>query len=167
MDAGAYTFESFRRDIEDRVRRLNGQFEDPEATWPGVLFLDVPRGLAAEAFSLAGMTPDEKDDLASRTLPELIVTRCARRVCWLMPAWRELADERREECLILVFAERGRSQIVATAVIRSADRPPRLGAWERSAVSPEVASGLFVESLIKAVSSVPPWNYRRARDSRG
>ena len=166
MGWGSYTFEAFRRDIEDRVRAFNAQFKDPDDDWPGVLFLDVREGLAAETFSVAGMTPEDKTELASRTLPELIVRRAARRVCWLMPAWRE-RDGHREECLVLVFAERGRSQIVVAAVFRSGDRPPRLGYWERSRVGEGVARGLFVDALVMAVSAVPPWIDRRARLGRG
>jgi hypothetical protein len=146
------TFESFRRDIEDRVLRFNARFIDPEATWPGVLFLDTPRGLEAEAFDLVGITADEKAELASRTLPELILTRGAWRVCWLMPAWRVVADGR-QECLVMVFGECNRLQVVLTAVSRSVDRPPGLGHWEQSAVGLGVARGLFVDSLIEAVSS--------------
>lgn len=166
MGPSGYTFEAFRRDIEERVRALNARFRDPDADWPGVLFLDVREGLAAETFSLAGMTPEEKNVLASRTLPELIVRRGARRVCWLMPAWRQ-HDGDREECLVLIFAERGRSQIVVAAVFRSDHLPPRLGYWERSGVGEDVASGLFVEALVMAVSAVPPWIDRRARLGRG
>jgi hypothetical protein len=92
MDAGAYNFESFRDDIEDRARRLNARLKEPDATWPGVLFLDVPGGLEVEAFDVVGISEAEKHELASRTLPEFLVARGARRFCWAMPAWRTSAS---------------------------------------------------------------------------
>ncbi len=47
---------------------MNGGLEDPEATWPGVLFLEVPeKGLVVgEMPSLAGLSEFDKNDLAAR-----------------------------------------------------------------------------------------------------
>jgi hypothetical protein len=88
MEPGTYSFEAFRDDIEDRARRLNARLKESDATWPGVLFLDVPSGLEAEAFDLIGISADEKHSLASRTLPEFLIARRAHRFCWAMPVWR-------------------------------------------------------------------------------
>jgi len=169
MEPIAYSFEAFREDIEDRVLRLNALLKEADATWPGVLFLDLPTGLDAEAFELAGISPAAKELLALQELPELLIARGARRFCWLMPAWRLLADGARQECLVLVFGERGRCEIAVAPVFRLRDRPPRLGQWERpSAVGSDDVSGLFVDSLMEAIASVPPWLRRRSvRHGRG
>jgi len=60
MEADTYSFEDFRDDIEDRARRLNARLKEPDATWPGVFFLDVPSGLEAQAFDFAGISAAEK-----------------------------------------------------------------------------------------------------------
>lgn len=161
MQAGTYNFEAFRDDIEDRARRLNARLKEPDATWPGVLFLDVPSGLEAQAFDVAGIGAAEKHELASRTLPEFLIARGARRFCWAMPAWRTSAGQR-QECLILVFGERGRCEVAVAAVVRNPDRPPRLGRWEHApfGAGTRRASGLFVDPLIEAISSAPRWRHR-------
>ena len=161
MDAG-YNFESFRDDIEDRSRRLNALLKESDATWPGVLFLDVPGGLEAQAFDVAGISEAEKHELASQTLPEFLIARHARRFCWAMPAWRTLSDDRRQECLILIFGERGRCEVALAVVTRSPDLPPRLGHWERApfGAGTRRASGLFVDPLLEAISAAPQWRYR-------
>jgi len=162
VEADTYNFESFRDDIEDRVRRLNARLKKPDATWPGVLFLDVPGGLEAEAFDVAGISEVEKHALASQTLPAFLIARHARRFCWAMPAWRTLSDDRRQECLILIFGERGRCEVAVAVVFRNADLPPRLGPWERApfGAGTRSASGLFVDPLLEAISSAPRWRYR-------
>ena len=48
----AYSFLDFRRDSQARVRLLNRRLSDSDAVWPGVLLLDVPHGLSAQAFEL-------------------------------------------------------------------------------------------------------------------
>ena len=164
MEAIAYSFDAFREDIKDRVLRLNALLKEADATWPGVLFLDVPTGLDAEAFELAGISAAEKEQLALHELPELLVARCARRFCWLMPAWRLLSEGTRQECLVLVFGERGRCEVAVTPVFRRPDTSPRLGFWEHTACGSgtDGANGLFVDPLMEAIASVPPWLRRRS-----
>jgi hypothetical protein len=167
MEAIAYSFEAFREDIKDRVLRLNALLKEADAVWPGVLFLDVPTGLDAEAFELAGISAAKKEQLALHELPELLVARGARRFCWLMPAWRLLANGARQECLVLVFGERGRCEVAVTSVFRRPGISPRLGRWEHTpcGAGTDGANGLFVDPMMEAIASVPPW--LRRREGRG
>lgn len=148
----AYSFEAFRDDVKARVRLLNRRLRTPEAIWPGVLILDVPgEGLTAEAFEL-GVSPDERRALAADALPQAIRATCARRFCWVMPAFR-LLDAERRECLVLVIGERGRVEAALADVVRLPDRPPRLGPFSDGPFGANMrrASGLFVEPLVTAL----------------
>jgi hypothetical protein len=166
METFIYTFEAFRTDITQRVRLLNAGLSDPEATWPGVLFLDIPNGLGAEAFEIAGISDEDKRELAERTLPDRIRAGAARRFCWAMPAW--LRGDRPQECLILVFGERDRCEVVLAFVVRGAGCGPRLGRWQQAPFGPSLReiSGLFVDPLRHALDEAAT-NWPRPPLSRG
>jgi len=166
MEVVTYTFDAFRTDIAQRVRLLNAGLRDPETTWPGVLFLDIPEGLGAEAFEIAGISEEDKHELAERTLPDRIIARRARRFCWAMPAW--LRGDRPQECLILVFGERGRCEVMLAFVSRAAGRGPRLGPWQQAPFGPGLrkVSGLFVDPLRQALDEAAT-NWPRLPLSRG
>ncbi len=69
-----HTFAEFRDHLVETVERMNAGLDDPEATLPGVLFVEVPRrGLVvAEMRSLEGLSDFRKRDLAARVLPSRI-----------------------------------------------------------------------------------------------
>lgn len=166
METFSYTFEAFRTDITQRVRLLNAGLSDPQAIWPGVLFLDIPEGLAAEAFEIAGISEEDTRELAEQTLPDRIMARRARRFCWAMPAW--LPGDRQQECLVLVFGERGRCEVLLAFVVRGAGRGPRLGRWQQASFGPRMrkVSGLFVGPLRQALDEAAT-NWQRPPLSRG
>lgn len=120
-----YTFDAFRRNMHATVRLLSPKFREPDAVWPGLLFLDAPHGISVERFEVAGMSDDEKRNLAAETLPARIVEAQARR-CWVMPARGPGAEDDREY-LALVIGEHGRSVVDVLPIIRTEDEPPRLG----------------------------------------
>ena len=163
---GSYSFEAFCTDISERARLLNRRLKDPDASWPGVLFLDVPdEGLTAEAFVVAGLSDADKRELACTELPERVTTKRARRFCWAMPAWRFYDDDReREEYLVLVFGEAGRCELMLARVLRAPGRTPRLGRWQPGpfgTVARDV-SGLFVDPMLQAVKAVRQSELERA-----
>jgi hypothetical protein len=47
-----YTFEEFRDHLLKTVEQMNAGLEDPEATWPGVLFLEQGDDFSLPARSL-------------------------------------------------------------------------------------------------------------------
>jgi hypothetical protein len=145
----AYSFEDFRADAKWRVRALNRQLRRSDAVWPGVLILDTPTGLSARAFELG--SERERDRLATELLPEEILMQRARRFCWVMPALRDGNDE----CLLLVFGERGRVEASLASVIRGREMPPRLGRYQDGAflAGARRVSGRFVEPLAAALEN--------------
>jgi hypothetical protein len=142
------SFEEFRDYIIDVVERLNADLEDSEATWPGVLFLEVPeQGLIlAEARSLVGLEELDKQRLATVLLPERIRRSKADRFAWVMPAWK-MDRQPPVECLVVVLAEPGRREARIADVFRG-DWPPKLGPWSEATRD---VQGLFVEPLCRAL----------------
>jgi hypothetical protein len=130
----AQTFAHFRADLLATVERMNDGLKDPEATWPGVLFVEtVDEGLVvAEVRSLAGLT------------------EAAERFAWVMPAWRS-EDQSRVECLALVLSERRYSEAHVADVLRSGG-PPLLARWRGPT---KKVSGLFVDPLRGALLAKP------------
>jgi hypothetical protein len=147
-----YSFDDFRLDVKWRVRLLNNRLGDPEATWPGVLLLDAAGGLSADAYDLVGIARRELDDLAERRLPMEIRRQQARRFCWVMPVYREVGSER-QECLLLVFGERGRIAASLAVVSRDGRNGPRLGRFSDGPFGGGArrVSGRFVEPLAAAL----------------
>ena len=154
---GSYSpcaFEEFRERLIATVERMNGAFQDPEANWPGILFLEVPgRGLVVgEIGSLEGLTELEKNHLATVLLPRRIRATNADRFAWVMPAWRHHADGGRTECLVVTLGEVGHSEAVVADVTRG-EGPPKLGAWTGPS---RKAEGLFVDPLACALLAKRP-----------
>ena len=154
------TFDQFRRHLVETVERMNAGLDDPEATWPGVLFLEVPEGdlVIAEVRSLAGISDQEKRDLAARVLPGRIRAAKADRFAWVMPAYREDVDPP-VECLVIVLGERRHTEGLVVDVLRGAGRPV-LGDWRGP---PKTVTGLFATPLARALLARPPRAQRRQR----
>jgi hypothetical protein len=153
-----YTFEAFRDDAKARVRLLHARLDEPDASWPGVLLLDIPHGgLSAEAFEIAGISELAKRRLATEQLPAAIRDEGARRFCWVMPVWRRVADQPPQECLLLVLGERGRCEVVVAEVRRRPDLPPALGPWNAGpfGTAARRVAGIFVEPLLAALEPSP------------
>jgi hypothetical protein len=144
-----YSFANFRVDVLARVRLLNGRLDRPDAVWPGVLLLDVPDGLSAQAFELGDARA--REELGQRILPAVIRENKARRFCWVMPVFREVGASR-QECLLLVLGERAHVEAALAEVMRSPGRPPRLGRFSFGpyGASSRRVSGKFVERLLAA-----------------
>ena len=142
-----YSFEDFSRDVKSRVRLLNRRLERADATWPGVLILDCPNGLSADAFELSD-DPAARDELVS-VLTQEIRRSYARRFCWVMPVWR--GDPLRES-LLLAIGERNRVEVALADIYRSPTRPPRLAPWVEAEVPDEaLITSRFVDQLIEAL----------------
>ena len=156
-------FEEFRERMVHTIERMHKAFVEPEATWPGILFLEVPgRGLiVGEIGSVEGLDEAQKDHLASVLLPSRIRRSKADRFAWVMPAWRDGADER-TECIVLVLGEVGHSEALIADVIRS-EGPPRLGQWSEPSRTVE---GLFVDPLSRALLAKRPWQGTGCRRRR-
>jgi hypothetical protein len=156
------TFDEFRSHLVETVERMNASLEDPESTWPGVLFLEIPgRGLViGEMRSVAGLDEPRKQHLAYKLLPQRIRTSRADRFCWVMPAWRHDVEPP-VECLVLVLGELYHSEALVVDVLRG-DGPPRLGEWREPTKS---VTGMFVEPLTRALFAKPR-SRRRAAASR-
>ena len=139
---------------------MNAGLDDPEATWPGVLFLEVPKeGLVVgEVRSLVGMSDADKRDLAARVLPNRIRQSRASRFAWVMPTWRHEAD-RPVECLTIVLGERRHTEALIADVLRGAGRPV-LGEWRGPTKN---VHGLFAEPLARALLATPDLRRRRSR----
>ena len=153
-----YSFDSFCIDVVVRVQRINARLRQPDATWSGVLFLDVPgEALDISFYRLEGMSELDKHRLALRILPERIRSSGARRFCWLMPAWRG-NDDPLQECLVLVFGERGRRALLLADVYRDGQQAPTFGPWQPGpgGKQPTEMSGLFIDPLMEALESVEP-----------
>jgi hypothetical protein len=154
------SFEEFREHLTQVVERMNAGF-GPEATWPGVLFLDVPeQGLVVgEMLSLAGFDELDKQHLATTVLPARIRQSRADRFGWVMPAWRNSVSPP-AECLALVVGEPRRREVVLADVLRENGRS-RLAPW-----SPPMnrVDGLFVEPLCRALLAKP--RHQRQRSGR-
>ena len=135
---------------------------DPEATWPCVLILDVPkRGLVlADVRSVEGIDELDKQHLATMVLPERIRRQKADRFGLVLPAWRHNEDPP-VEILVLVVGEPYRREAVIADVLRDGPRP-RLGPWS----PPEWAEGLFVDPLCRALLAKPNRARRRTRSTR-
>lgn len=149
------SFVSFRERLQEMARQAHAELE-PDADWPGVLFVEAPRGTVTlgGVFTVAGLDEDGKRALATRLLPERLRMLHARRAGWLMPAWRH--GDIDEECLALVVAEPDYAAAVLARVDRQRARPPRLGPWSEPTVS---VDGLFVAPLLAAlaeVAALPP-----------
>jgi hypothetical protein len=142
---------------------MNAGLEGPEATWPGVLFLEVPeQGLViGEMRSLAGFDELDKQHLAATILPERIRRSRADRFGWVMPGWRTDHDPP-VECLVLVVGEPYRREAVIADVFRDKGQP-RLGPW-----SPPTkrVDGLFVEPLSRALLAKPRPRRRQRSERR-
>jgi len=141
---------------------MNASLEDPESTWPGVLFVEVPgRGLViGEMRSVAGLDESRKQTLAYRTLPQRIRATRADRFCWVMPAWRHDVDPP-VECLALVLGGPFHAEALVVDVLRG-DGPPRLGTWSEPTKS---VSGHFVEPLTRALLAKPRSRRRKPSSS--
>lgn len=139
---------------------MNAALGEPEATWPGVLFLEVPeQGLViGEIRSLAGISELEKRDLATRVLPMRIRAAKADRFAWVMPAYREDVEPP-VECLVIVLGERGHTEALVVDVLRGAGRPV-LGDWRGPTKS---VTGLFATPLARALLATPARAQRRRR----
>ena len=131
---------------------MNAGLDDPEATWPAVLFLEVPkRGLViADMRMVAGVDEDEKRHLATRVLPSRIRRQGADRFAWLFPAWRHDVEPP-VECLAIIFGEPERTEAAVVDVIRD-DGPPKLGQWS---VPGRRVSGLLADPLARALLAKP------------
>lgn len=151
--------EDFREHLREAVERMNASLDEPEATWPGVLFLQLPNQdiVIGEMRSLAGISESDKRDLAARVLPARIRSSKADRFGWVMPAWRNGTDPR-TECLVLVVGERGRTEALIVDVIRNGR--PHLGEWGMPARN---VSGLFATPLARALLVKPRTRRRAAR----
>ena len=157
------TFEEFREQLAEAVTRMNAGLADPEATWPCVLILDVPkRGLViADVRSVQGMDELDKRHLATMVLPERIRRQKADRFGLVLPAWRDDEDPR-VEILVLVVGEPYHREAVIADVLRDGPRP-RLGPW-----SPPMdrVDGLFVDPLCRALLAKPNRLRRRTGSAR-
>jgi len=120
---------------------LLADVEDPDGDLPHFMVLD--REEAGDLVFLPEFSDAERDAVFHRDLPQLIATRGAQGLAFAFPAWcapgagtpSEHPD--REECVvIIVIAADGDESVLQAPLIRSEDRPPRLGAFERS---PQVA----------------------------
>jgi hypothetical protein len=142
---------------------MNAGLADSEATWPGVLFLEVPeQGLVvAEMRSLAGLSEFDKRDLAARLLPVRIRASKADRFAWVMPAWRHDVEPQ-VECLIIVLGEPGHTEALVADVVRG-DGPPRLGEWSGPT---KKVTGLFADPLARALLAKPRSGRGRTLKSR-
>lgn len=142
---------------------MNAGLEDPEATWPCVLFLDVPeRGIViGDVRSLAGFDELDKQHLATMLLPALIRRSRADRFGLVMPAWRHDEDPK-VEILVLVVGEPHRREAVIADVLRGGTWP-RLGPWSTPT---QRVDGLFVEPLCRALLAKPRHRNRRTRSAR-
>src|SRR5581483_344941 len=131
---------------------MNASLEDPEATWPAVLFLEVPRkGLViADMRSMAGVDEHQKRDLATRVLPTRIRRQKADRFAWLFPAWRHDVEPPLE-CLAVVLGEPYRTEALLVEVVRDGG-PPKLGQWSEPT---RRVSGLLADPLARALLSKP------------
>ena len=144
---------------------MNAGLVDPDDTWPGVLFLEVPdQGfVVGEMRSMIGMTDDDKRDLACRVLPARIRTSKADRFAWVMPAYND--GDPPGEALVVVLAEPGYREAVVIDVIRS-DGPPQLGEWGPPA---RRVTGMFADPLCRALLAKPwrpRWQQRAAKRAR-
>lgn len=141
---------------------MNGGLDDPEATWPGVLFLEVPeQGLVlGELRSLAGLTEFDKNDLAARVLPERIRRSKADRFAWVMPAWRHDVEPN-VECLVAVIGEPRHTEAHVADVLRGAGRPV-LGDWRGPT---KHVQGIFAEPLARALLAKPRPAKRQRRST--
>jgi hypothetical protein len=145
-----YSFADFIRDVEWRMRRLARSVTEPDFVWPGVLILDVEDGLSAESFVI-GETGPELEHLIGVLVETIRCTR-ARRFAWVMPCLREERGVR-IECLLLVFAERGRAEAALGDLLRRAGVAPRLGPFKHGpfGAGARRISGRFVEPLFEAL----------------
>ena len=148
-----YGFDDFRRDVVTRVRLLNRRLP-PDGVWPAVLLLDAPDGLQARAFDV-GPDARSRDELAERLPAELAEAR-ARRFALVLSGWRSIGDER-QECLLVIVAERGRAEVLLAPIYRGEDAPAlgvfSTGAYGRGA---RRVAGRLVEPLLAAVGARPP-----------
>jgi hypothetical protein len=137
---------------------MNAGLDDPEATWPAVLFLEVAgQGLViGDMRSVAGLDEGGKRHLAARVLPTRIRRAKADRFCWLVPAWRNDVEPS-QECLALIVGEPYRTEAMVVDVIRDGG-PPKLGEWSEPA--PRV-TGLLVDPLARALFAKPRGSVRR------
>jgi hypothetical protein len=143
-----HSFEEFRDHLLETVERMNSGLEDPEATWPGVLFLEVPeQGLVVgEIVPLTGLSDLGKRDLATYYLPLRIRTSKADRFAWLMPGHRHDVEPE-VECLVVVLGEVGYTEAFVVDVLRGRGRPV-LGEWRGPT---KTVTGLFADPLARAL----------------
>jgi hypothetical protein len=126
---------------------MNSGLVGPDATWPGVLLLEIPeQGLVVgEMRSMAGLSEGDKRELACRLLPARIRTSKADRFAWVMPVYNDTDPP--GEHLAVVLAEPGHREALTVEVIRGGLRP-KLGEWSNPSRRVE---GLFVEPLCWAL----------------
>lgn len=141
---------------------MNAGLGDAEATWPGVLFLEVPeQGLViGEMRSLAGLTEFDKNDLAARVLPDCIRRSKADRFAWVMPAYRQDVDPP-VDCLVVVLGEPRHTEAHVADVLRGSTRPV-LGDWRGPT---RHVDGLFATPLSRALLARPRPQPRKRRKS--
>lgn len=138
---------------------MHTAFVAPDSDWPGVLFLEIPRlGIvAAESWTVIGLSDYDKRDLAVRVLPKWIRRSRADRFGWVMPAWQSALEPPRE-CLVIVLGEPYHCEVLLADVTRGAG-PPQLGEWREVGGKP---TGLFADPLTAALLAKPR-SRRRSR----
>lgn len=137
---------------------MNDELE-PDATWPGVLFLEVPEQgvVLGELRNLAGLSDFDKRDLASRVLPARIRSSKAERFAWVMPAYRHDVEPA-VECLVVVMGEVGRTEAHVADVVRGPEGPS-LAPWREPS---RRVDGLFAVPLSRALLARPRPKKRRS-----
>jgi hypothetical protein len=157
------TFLQFREHVLETVERMNDGLGDAEATWPGVLFLEVPRvGLVVgDIRSLAGFNEADKRHLAAHVLPDRIRRSKADRFAWAMPAWRDDVEPA-VECLVVLVGEARHTEAHVADVVRRTGGPG-LSSWRGPTKN---VSGLFVDAMARALLAKPRWRRGKRTSSR-
>jgi hypothetical protein len=134
------------------VERLNASLADPEATWPAVLFLELPaRGLViGDLRSVGGLDEGAKQHLLLHVLPARIRRSKADRFAWVFPGWRSDVEPR-QECLCVLAGEPDYTEALMVDVLREGG-PPQLGQWSEPTSK---VSGLLADPLGRALLAKP------------
>ena len=129
----ASSLDSFRADVASRVRHMHRALTAPDADWPGVLFLDVPRrGLDISFHRVADLSEFDKRRPAPRTLPDRIRRLNARRFCWGCWPGVTMSSFVRSFCSSFSPSAGGRrSSSLRSSAIGAARRASPPGRWAR------------------------------------